>query len=84
MATGSNFTPSVQTFSHCSSWGQTRPQTAGNELVSLMHRAASPYFPSEIRPMNPGMSTLTGQPATQGFFGQCRQRDASSRAVCSS
>ena len=36
MATGSPFTPRMQLPSHCVSCGQTRPQTAGNEDVSLM------------------------------------------------
>ncbi len=35
MATGSPFLPSTQLRSHCSSCGQTRPQTAGSALVCL-------------------------------------------------
>ena len=45
MATGSPFFPRMHTFSHWSSWGQTRPQTAGRLFISFSLRAAPPKSP---------------------------------------
>ena len=74
MATGSPFLPSTQLLSHCSSCGQTRPQTAGRALVCLTVRIAAAKSPSATQPMKPGMSMPTGQPSTQPGFLQARQR----------
>ena len=81
MATGSPFFPRTQNFSHWSSCGQTRPQTAGRALSALIIRAAPMKSPSRMRRMNSGIFTSTGQPSRQGAFLHCRQRPASICAV---
>src|SRR5512137_2129214 len=81
MATGSNFLPRTQSFSHWSSWGQTLPQTAGRQFVSLIFLAAPRKSPSATNWMNAGMSTSTGHPATHPGFLHMMQRLASSMAV---
>ncbi len=80
MLTDSPFFPMTQTFSHWSSWGQTRPHTAGSALVSLSFLAASLNFPSDMSLMNHGMSMFTGHPPMQTGFLHCMQRRASSFA----
>ncbi len=80
MATGSPFFPRTQGISHCSSWGQTRPQTAGRALVSLIFLAASTNFPFATRSMNSGIWTPTGHPFTHWGFLHWMQRLASSTA----
>ena len=64
--------------SHCSSCGQTRPQTAGSALSSLMRaRRASGSRPR--RPaMKAGMSTPTGQPL-HARLGSCTGGSAAPR-----
>ena len=80
MATGSPFFPRTHGISHCSSWGQTRPHTAGSALVSLIFLAASMNFPLATRSMNSGIWTLTGHPFTHCGFLHWMQRDASRMA----
>ena len=80
IASGSPFLPRMQSFSHCSSCGQTRPQTAGSAFFSLMVRMPAAKSPSATSPTKPGMSIPTGQPSTHPGFLQRRQREASSRA----
>ena len=72
--------PRVQPAWHCFSCGQTRPQMEGRRLVRLMTAAAPEKSPSATLVTKPGMSTPTGQPATQGLVLQLRQRAASRRA----
>ena len=84
MPTGSPLMPRVHLPSHCVSCGHTLPQTAGSEEVRWMTSYASSNFPSATSAIKAGMSTATGQPATQGLFLQCTQRLASSMAVASS
>ena len=67
--------------SHCFSCGQTRPQTAGNELLALITLYAPCTSPASICLMKDGMSMLTGQPCTQPGFGQSRQRLDSRSAI---
>src|SRR5450759_1517538 len=81
MATGSCFTPRTQSCSHCSSWGQTRPQTAGKLLVSLSLAMAPAGSPAAIILTTAGMSIPTGQPRTHLGFLHSRQRLASSMAM---
>ena len=81
MATGSNFFPSVQCFSHWLSWGQTRPQTAGSRFSLLMISSALSNSPALIAWMNRGIGTLTGQPVTHFGSLQFRHRPASVRAI---
>ena len=80
MATGSPFLPSTQFLSHCSSCGQTRPQTAGSAFVRLIFLMPAAQSPSAMQSMKPGMSMPTGQPSTHPGFLQARQRAASWRA----
>src|SRR5512137_480730 len=81
MATGSHFLPRTQSFSHWSSWGQTLPQTAGRQFVSLIFRAAPMKSPSATSWIKAGMSMSTGHPDTQPGFLHWMQRLASSMAV---
>src|SRR5512137_50632 len=81
MATGSHFLPRTQSFSHWSSWGQTLPQTAGRQFVSLIFRAAPMKSPSATSWMKAGMSMSTGHPDTQPGFLHWMHRLASSMAV---
>ena len=69
--------------SHCFSWGHTRPQTAGNALVSFNVLAASRNSPRSMFLMNFGILIPTGQPFIQVGLGQSKQRFASVTA-CSS
>ena len=81
MPTGSPFFPLTQRASHWFSCGQTRPQTAGRELVRDMISYAFPKSPSLTCSIKRGISICTGQPDTQGLCLQLRQRVASSIAV---
>src|SRR5665811_1561890 len=81
MATGSCFTPRTQSCSHCSSWGQTRPQTAGKLVVSLSLAMAPAGSPAAIILTTAGMSMPTGQPRTHLGFLHSRHRLASSMAM---
>ena len=73
--------PIVQNFWHCFSCGQTRPQTAGSNDVSLMTDNAPTKSPAAAFARKPGISMATGQPCMQGLFAQFMQRDASSIAA---
>ena len=66
--------------SHCFSCGHTRPQTAGNALVSFSTLAASRNSPRSMFFTNVGILILTGHPCIQVRFGQSRQRWASCMA----
>ena len=79
-ASGSPLLPSRHSFSHWSSCGQTRPQTAGSAFFSRISRAAPAKSPAATSLTNPGMSTPTGQPSTHAGFLHCRQRLASATA----
>ncbi len=81
MATGSSLLPMMQVASHCTSCGQTRPQTAGSALESFRIRYDSGISLRARAPMNPGMSISTGQPGTHLGFLHCRQRSASRNAI---
>ena len=81
--TDSPFIPRTHFDSHCVSCGQTLPQTAGRELVSVIILYAPSKSPSATRAINSGICTATGHPATHGRVLQLRQRFASSIA-CSS
>src|SRR5665647_716546 len=81
MATGSCFTPRTQSISHCSSCGQTRPQTAGKLVVSLSLAMAPAGSPAWMSWTKAGMSMPTGQPSTHLGFLHSRQRLASSMAI---
>ena len=81
MPTLSPLMPRTHLLSHCFSWGQTRPQTAGRELVEVMISYAASKSPSATLAMNSGMRTETGQPVRQGILWQLRQRFASSIAI---
>jgi hypothetical protein len=81
IATGSHFFPRMQSFSHWSSCGQTLPQTAGRQFVSLIFRAAPRKSPSATSWTKPGMSKSTGHPDTEPGFLHWMQRLASSMAV---
>ena len=81
MATGSPFFARTQSFSHWSSCGQTRPQTAGSALSVFRIRFAAATSPSLILRMNCGICTSTGQPWRHGAVLHWRQRDASTAAV---
>ena len=83
IATGSPFFPKMQTFSHWSSCGQTRPHTAGRPFVSFNFHAASIKCPSAISLINSGILTSTGQPPPQPGFLHWIQRVASMIAVSS-
>ena len=80
MATGSSFFPTIQSFSHWSSCGQTLPHTAGRLLRSFSLRAAPAKSPSAISAMKAGISISTGHPSRHFGFLHCRQRRASSCA----
>src|SRR5665647_1949622 len=81
MATGSCFTPRTQSISHCSSCGQTRPQTAGKLVVSLSLAMAPAGSPAWMSWTKAGMSMPTGQPSTHLGFLHSRQRLASSMSM---
>ena len=81
MAIGAPFLPRMHIFSHCSSWGQTRPQTAGKAFVSLIFFTPEPKSRSTMHLMKPGILIPTGQPCRQSGFLHCRQREASETAI---
>ncbi len=83
MATGRSFLPTMHLPSHCSSWGQTRPQTAGRAFLSQSLAVAPEKSPSAMHLMNSGMSTDTGHPSTQDGFLHCKHRLASVIAISS-
>ena len=74
------FFPSTQEPSHCFSWGQTLPHTAGRLLLRPMISLASPMFPWEIALINSGISLEMGQPSLHFGTLQPRQRPASRMA----
>ena len=76
------FLPSTQCPSHCFSWGQTRPHTAGRLLFSLMMCMALPKLPIESSCIQSGISWLIGHPFLHCGTLQWRQRLASSMASC--
>ena len=78
MATGFSFIfKCIHLDSHCFSWGQTRPHTAGSALVSFSVLAASRNSPRSMFFMKRGMSMPTGQPSIHPGLAQSRQRLAS-------
>ena len=83
MLIGSPILPMMHLLWHCTSWGQTRPQTAGNAFLVLMAFMPSAYFFSLMALMNVGIGTSTGQPVLHIGLGQQRHLLASSRASAS-
>ena len=80
MAMGSPLRPRMQLPSHCVSWGQTRPQTAGSDESWAMMSAAREKSSWATAAMNSGILMLTGQLETHMGFLQWRQRRASATA----
>ncbi len=70
----------MQSPSHCDSWGQTLPQTAGRLLSTAIILAAPSKLPFATSIINAGIFTDTGHAATHLGFLQLRQRVASSIA----
>ena len=83
IATGSlpGLNPLVHFISHCVSWGQTLPQTAGKELDSEMISYALSKFPKATSWIKSGILIFTGQWATHGLFGHPKHLFASSIAI---
>ncbi len=83
MLTGSPILPMTHLLWHCTSCGQTLPQTAGRAFLVLMAAMPSAYFFSLMHLMNVGIGTSTGQPVRHIGFGQQRHLAASSCASAS-
>src|SRR5208283_2934072 len=84
MAIGAPLPLRRQPPSHCSSCGQTRPETAGSKFFLLIILIAAAKSPSATHLTKLGISTSTGHFDTHFGFLQFRQRLASPRAISSS